>query len=88
MERMKTPNTRSEFEYRFHLLGNIIEQGRFHVNRGVSTDGLRRIRYLPNGRIDFLSVNEQARLTANMMVQMQRLNFSENINQNLNLDED
>lgn len=79
MERMETPNTRSEFEYRFHLLKDMIEQERFHVNQGISLEGLRKIRYLPNSRIDFLSVNEQARLTANMMVQMQSFEFPEGI---------
>ena len=53
MERMETPNTRSEFEYRFHLLKDKIEKGKFHVNRGISLEGLRKVRYLPNGRIDF-----------------------------------
>lgn len=77
MERMETPNTRSEFEYRFHLLKEMIEQERFHVNQSISLEGLRKIRYLPNGRIDFLSVDEQARLTANMMVQMQNVNFQD-----------
>jgi len=28
-------------------------------------DSLMRVRYLPNGRIDFLSVDEMARLNAN-----------------------
>ena len=79
MERMETPNTRSEFEYRSHLLKDMIEQERFHVNQGISLEGLRKIRYLPNSRIDFLSVNEQARLTANMMVQMQSFEFPEGI---------
>lgn len=82
MERMKTPNTRAEFEYRFHILKNMIEQDRFHVNQGISTDGLRKIRYLPNGRIDFLSVNEQARLTANMMIQMQNITLPESTGEN------
>jgi hypothetical protein len=32
-------------------------------------DGLLRVRFLPNGRIDFLSVNEMVRLQANMTSQ-------------------
>ncbi|MER8324808.1 AVAST type 1 anti-phage system protein Avs1c [Acinetobacter baumannii] len=79
MERMETPNTRSEFEYRFHLLKDKIEKGKFHVNRGISLEGLRKVRYLPNGRIDFLSVDEQARVTVNTMAQMQNMEFLENI---------
>ncbi|QXA09270.1 hypothetical protein I6L27_06940 [Acinetobacter pittii] len=75
MERMVTPTTRAEFEYRFHLLKDKMENGKFHVHRGVSLEGLRKIRSLPNGRIDFLSVDEQARVTVNTMAQMQNINF-------------
>lgn len=82
MERMETPATRSEFEYRFHLLKDKIEKGQFHVNRGISLEGLRKIRYLPNGRIDFLSVDEQARVTVNTMAQMQNINFQELLKEN------
>lgn len=75
IEMMDIPNTRTEFEYRFHLLKDMMEKDKFKVNQGISIEGLLKVRYLPNGRIDFLSVNEQARLTANMMVQMQNVNF-------------
>jgi len=70
---MEIPNTRAEFEYRFHLLRDMMEKDMFRVNQGISLEGLRKIRYLPNGRIDFLSVDEQARLTANMMIKMRRI---------------
>lgn len=33
-------------------------------------EGLLRVRRLPNGRIDFLSVDESARLQANMTAQI------------------
>lgn len=82
IEMMEIPNTRAEFEYRFHLLMDMIAQERFHVNQGISIEGLRKIRYLPNGRIDFLSVNEQARLTANMMVKMRGMKLSESLEEN------
>lgn len=76
---MQTPTTRAEFEYRFHLLKDKMENGKFHVHRGISLDGLRKIRFLPNGRIDFLSVDEQARVTVNTMAQMQNMEFLEKI---------
>lgn len=79
IEMMDLPNTRAEFEYRFHLLRDMREKDKFHVNQGISMEGLHKIRYLPNGRIDFLSVDEQARLTANMMVQMRSFKFPEGI---------
>jgi len=68
---MNTPRTRAEFERNFQLLHRQIADGKFHVAQGLSRtiDGIARVRYLPNGRIDFLSVDESARLQANMMNQ-------------------
>ena len=68
MEIMQTPMTRAEFERRFHLLRELIRQEKLHVARGTAL-GLEKVRFLPNGRIDFLSVDESARLQANMMSQ-------------------
>lgn len=78
METMQTPMTRAEFERRFHLLREQMRQGKFLIARGMST-GLEKVRFLPNGRIDFLSVNESARLQANMMVQFQSEIFKERL---------
>jgi hypothetical protein len=71
MKTMNTPRTRMEFERNFHLLHRQIEDGRLRFAQGVSftLDGLARVRFLPNGRIDFLSVDEMARLQANMTAQ-------------------
>jgi len=69
VESMDTPITREEFEYRFHLLREQINRGKFHVASGIDLGGLEKVRFLPNGRIDLLSVNEQARLSANMTKQ-------------------
>lgn len=70
---MKTPQTRAEFERRLHLLREQLRQGKMYYSSSVvrSIDGLQRVRMLPNGRIDFLSVDESTRLQANMMVQFQ-----------------
>ena len=70
IEPMQTPTTRTEFERRFHLLREQLRLGRFHIAQGM-TLGIEKVRLLPNGRIDFLSVNESARLNANMMSQFQ-----------------
>lgn len=78
-ETYDTPETRSEFELRFHYLHNIIKQGKFHVNADISMEGILKVRKLPNGRIDFLSVNEQARLKANMMYHMRNFKLLDNI---------
>lgn len=78
-ETYDTPETRSEFELRFHYLHNIIKQGKFHVNANISMEGILKVRKLPNGRIDFLSVNEQARLNANMMYHMRNFKLPDSI---------
>jgi hypothetical protein len=66
---MKTPDTRGEFERNFHLLHRKMEQGQMHFSANVihTLDGLEKVRFLPNGRVDFLSVDESARLQANTM---------------------
>lgn len=72
-ETYNTPDTRSEFEHRFHILSHLIKTDRFHVSPSVSMEGVMLVRNLPNGRIDFLSVNESARLQANMMLMMSKI---------------
>lgn len=42
-----------------------------------SIAGIARVRFLPNGRTDFLSVDESARLQANMMDQFSEDSFQE-----------
>ncbi|WP_194758342.1 AVAST type 1 anti-phage system protein Avs1c [Priestia megaterium] len=68
MTPMNTPSNRREFERNFHITAEIMREGKMHFSAQVNgtIDGLSRVRYLPNGRIDFLSVNEMARLHANM----------------------
>jgi len=76
---MNTPRTRAEFERNFHLLHRQLKDGKLHFAQGLSgvIDGLARVRFLPNGRIDFLSVNESARLQANMMNQFNEESFQD-----------
>lgn len=79
-EQMDTPETRSEFELRFHYAHNIMEQGKFSVSPNVSMEGVLKVRKLPNGRIDFLSVNEGARLHANTIYNMRNFKVPDGIN--------
>lgn len=81
MKSMNTPRTRAEFERNFNLLHRQIEDGKFHVAQGLSRslDGLARVRFLPNGRIDFLSVDESARLLANTTNQFSEESFHEQL---------
>lgn len=71
MKTMNTPRTRAEFERNFHLLHQKLKDGKMHFSSQVShaIDCLMKVRFLPNGRVDFLSVDESARLQANMMDQ-------------------
>ncbi len=73
IESMETPMTRAEFEERLHLVREGVESGKMHL--GPMIDDLAKIRFLPNGRIDMLSVNEKARLHANMMYRLPFLNL-------------
>lgn len=69
---MRVPRTRSEFERNLHLLRAAISSGKLSFAPGISVEALLRVRRLPNGRIDLLSVDESARLQANMMAQFWR----------------
>lgn len=71
MNRMNTPRTRAEFERNFYLLKQKVMDRKLHLpcNASHLIESLTRIRFLPNGRIDFLSIDESARLQANMMNQ-------------------
>jgi hypothetical protein len=75
MNTMDTPMTRAEFERRFHLLGERLRNGKMFFADFKMTLGIQKVRYLPNGRIDFLSINESARLQANMMAQYENEPF-------------
>lgn len=63
------PSSRAKFERNLNFLAEALHQGRFNVAPGLShtIDGLRRVRYLPNHRVDLLTVDESTRLNANMM---------------------
>jgi hypothetical protein len=70
---MQTPNTREEFENRLFRLHYSIVNNKMHFMDGISSvaiEDLVHMRSMPNGRMDLLTVDESARLNANMMVQM------------------
>ena len=77
METMQTPETRAEFERRLHLLRERLRQGKILFSKDIKhlPLGLENVRYLPNGRIDLLSINESVRLQANMMIQFESESF-------------
>lgn len=79
IEEMETPMTRSEFEHRFHLLENHMKNGKLSIARNISMEGLQKVRRLPNGRLDFLSVDESARLLANTIMSMSKIDVPEDL---------
>lgn len=68
---MSTPNARIDFEERINILREQARLGKMRFPRGIrGPDSLLQMRKLPNGRIDLLSIDETARLQANMMYEM------------------
>lgn len=69
--RMSTPTTRADFEDRMNVLREQVRLGKMHFARDLrGPDSLLKVRKLPNGRIDLLSIDEFARLNANTTHQM------------------
>lgn len=65
------PVTRADFEERMGVLAELCRTDRMRFCEGVGgLESLTRVRYLPNGRVDLLSIDESARLQANMAHQM------------------
>ncbi|EPJ80509.1 MULTISPECIES: AVAST type 1 anti-phage system protein Avs1c [Pseudomonas] len=73
-----TPLTRADFEARVGYSAEQCRMGLIHFAKGLrGTESLTQVRCLPNGRIDLLSIDEAARLHANMMYQMR--NFTPSV---------
>lgn len=78
MSNYETPSTRAEFEERMNYSFEQMKQGKMHFSRQVGgLESLLAVRYLPNGRIDLLSIDESARLHANTIFHMRNLNFED-----------
>lgn len=75
---MHTPSTRAEFEKRMNYAREQMKNGKMHFFKGLrGPDSLLNVRHLPNRRIDLLSIDEMARLTANQVYQMRNVDFGE-----------
>lgn len=75
---MHTPSTRAEFEERMNYAREQLINGKIHFAEGLrGPDSLLNVRYLPNRRIDLLSIDEMARLTANQTYQMRNMDFGD-----------
>ena len=72
MEQMQTPKTRAEFERRLYMLLENMRRGKLRFPPGMQLEyQLEKVRHLPNGRIDMLSIDEFVRLIANQLAQME-----------------
>lgn len=64
------PQNRREFERNFHLVQESMMNGYLQfapeVKKSVE-NGILKVRYLENGRINFLTINESARSLANIV---------------------
>jgi len=81
------PKNREEFERNFNILRESMIQGTFHIANHLSRSiqGITNVRFLPNGRIDFNTVDENARLMANMTADMEHNTDHLSINEPLNV---
>lgn len=71
-------DSRLEFERHLNLLAELMEQDKLTIAEGLrhSEDGINKVRYSPNKRIDLNTVNEMVRNLA-MMASNQK-QFEEN----------
>jgi len=79
-ESMKSvPMNREEFERNFNILKESMIQGTFQLPNQLSRSiqGITNVRLLPNGRIDFTTVDENARLMANMTANMEHFKIDD-----------
>jgi len=75
---MQIPFTRAEFEERINYAREQLINGKMHFSKGLrGPDSLFNVRYLPNRRIDLLSIDEMARVNANTTYQMRNMDFGE-----------
>ena len=79
--RMDTPRTRREFENRMNLLEEALRNGKFHVSQNCVAliEGILKVKRMQNGRLDLLTVDETARLQANMMANLNVPDIEEKI---------
>lgn len=77
---MQTPETRAEFEERMNFMVEQLKAGQLRFAPDLRiVDSLTSVRYLPNRRIDLLSIDETARLQANMAFQMRDTSIREKL---------
>lgn len=73
--------TRENFERNFHILQERMKADSITLSANIirTTEGIQKVRKLPNGRIDFLSVDEMARCLVNTMGNFENYDFANEI---------
>jgi hypothetical protein len=61
-------DSRQDFERIFNILAELLREGKMHFSfQSIKTiESLKKIRKLPNGRLDLSTINELSRTTAMM----------------------
>jgi hypothetical protein len=75
MRRMKTPIFRQEFERRCFILSELINNRKISFppeNKRVIGSAIMKIKKLPNRRVNLLTIDEEARLIINTVVDMEK----------------
>jgi hypothetical protein len=58
---------REDFERNIHMLIEATKSGKFHPGKGKTAKNIFKLRRLPNGRVNFLTVDESTRTAANLI---------------------
>ena len=68
-------DSRQDFERHLNLLAELMREGKIHIAESLShsVDGIVKVRYSPNRRIDMTTVNEMARNMAMMAADRENL---------------
>jgi len=78
---MITPKNRKEFEKHIDILAESMQKGRFHIPPSRRLiNSLLNARQLPNGRTNFLTIDESTRLLANSLANFDRPEFKNKTN--------
>jgi hypothetical protein len=73
---MNSPKNRKDFERHFDILVEKIKKGKFRIPPSRKLENsLLNVKQLPNGRINFFTIDESARLLANSLAHFDRPEF-------------
>lgn len=71
-------DSREDFERNISILAELLINDKMHISDRSAIESLKRIRKLPNSRIDLHTINESARNMANMAGNFEHMNKMHN----------